>query len=107
MTELSRVLMAAAAYTGLRPSEIVGLQWGDYDGKTISVRRNICFGQRGEMSVELPRLKHLRLPSRSSHRFGKFLMRGRRRHRPLRAVGFSNLASLGRSTPRRCLTLRA
>ena len=55
MTELSRVLMAAAAYTGLRPSGIVGLQWGDYDGKTISVRRNICFGQRGEMSVELPK----------------------------------------------------
>src|ERR1039458_7425825 len=57
LTEPSRVLMAVAAYTGLRRGECVGLQWGDYglDGDTIHVRRNICFGQRGEMTVELPK----------------------------------------------------
>jgi integrase len=55
LTEPSRVLMAVAAYTGLRRGEIVGLRWEDYDGDTIHVRRNICFGERGEMSVELPK----------------------------------------------------
>ncbi len=55
LTEPSRVLMAVAAYTGLRRGEIVGLQWEDYDGVTIHVRRNICFGERGEMTVELPK----------------------------------------------------
>jgi integrase len=55
LTEPSRVLIAVAAYTGLRRGEVVGLQWGDYDGKVIWVRRNICFGEKGEMSVELPK----------------------------------------------------
>jgi integrase len=31
------------------------LRWEDYDGNNIWVRRNICFGERGEMSVELPK----------------------------------------------------
>ena len=54
-TGLGKVLIAIAAYTGLRRSEIVGLRWEDYDGAVIWVRRNICFGERGEMSVELPK----------------------------------------------------
>jgi integrase len=55
LTEPSRVLMAVAAYTGLRRGEIVGLKWEDYTGDTIHVRRNICFGEKGEMTVELPK----------------------------------------------------
>jgi len=55
LTEPSRVLMAVAAYAGLPRGEIVGLKWEDYDGKVIHVRRNICFGQKGEMSVEPPK----------------------------------------------------
>jgi len=55
LTEPSKVLMAVAAYTGLRRGEIVGLKWEDYDGDTIDVRRNICFGEKGEMTVELPK----------------------------------------------------
>lgn len=55
LTEPSKVLLAVAAYTGLRRGEIVGLKWEDYDGKVIHVRRNICFGEKGEMSVELPK----------------------------------------------------
>jgi len=47
LTEPSRVLMAVAAYTGLRRGEIVGLQWSDYDRQLIHVRRNICFGEKG------------------------------------------------------------
>jgi integrase len=55
LPEPSRVLMAIAAYTGLRRGEIVGLKWEDYDGSTLWVRRNICFGQKGEMNVEAPK----------------------------------------------------
>jgi integrase len=58
--------MAVAAYTGLRRGEIVGLMWKDYDGKNIWVRRNICFGERGEMSVEGPKTEARRLRFRSS-----------------------------------------
>jgi len=47
--------VAVAAWTGLRRSEIVGLKWEDYDGARLWVRRNICFGRRGEMTVELPK----------------------------------------------------
>jgi integrase len=62
LTEPSKVLMAVAAYSGLRRGEIVGLQWADYTGKAIWVRRNICFGQRGEMSVELPKTESSEAP---------------------------------------------
>jgi|SRR5437763_3143350 len=62
LTEPSRVLMAVAAYTGLRRGEIVALKWEDYDGKVIHVRRNICFGQKGEMSVELPKTEASEAP---------------------------------------------
>ena len=62
LTEPSKVLIAVAAYTGLRRGEIVGLQWGDYDGKVIWVRRNICFGEKGEMSVELPKTEASEAP---------------------------------------------
>jgi integrase len=55
LLEPSKVLMAVAAYSGLRRGEIVGLKWEDYDGQSIWVRRNICFGEKGEMSVELPK----------------------------------------------------
>ncbi|MGB6776921.1 MAG: tyrosine-type recombinase/integrase [Terriglobales bacterium] len=55
LSEPSRVLMAVAAYSGLRRGEIVGLKWEDYDGEVIHVRRNICFGEKGEMSVEDPK----------------------------------------------------
>jgi hypothetical protein len=52
----------AAPLTGLRRGEIVGLKWEDYDGKVIHVRRNICFGQKGEMSVELPKTEASEAP---------------------------------------------
>ena len=40
---------------GLRRGEVVGLKWEDYNGDEIQVRRNICFGERGEMVVENPK----------------------------------------------------
>jgi len=62
VTEPSRVILAVAAYSGLRRGEIVGLKWEDYDGARLWVRRNICFGERGEMSVELPKTESSAAP---------------------------------------------
>jgi integrase len=56
------VLIAVAAYSGLRRGEIVGLKWEDYDGKVIWVRRNICFGEKGEMPVELTKTEASEAP---------------------------------------------
>jgi integrase len=43
-----RAIVAVAALAGLRQGEIQGLQWEDYDGHSIQVRRNCVFGQFGE-----------------------------------------------------------
>lgn len=53
--EPSRVMLAVAAFSGLRRGEIIGLRWSDYDGTTLTVRRNIAFGERGNMAVEEPK----------------------------------------------------
>jgi len=55
LNEPARTIVATAALTGLRLSELRGLKWEDYDGARLWVRRNICFGRRGEMTVELPK----------------------------------------------------
>jgi integrase len=39
--EPARTCVLVAALTGLRQSEIRGLRWEDYDGKTIQVRRSV------------------------------------------------------------------
>jgi len=46
----------------MRRGEIVGLKWQDYDGEVIWVRRNICFGAKGEMTVELPKTEASEAP---------------------------------------------
>jgi integrase len=53
--EPSKVLLSVAAFGGLRRGEIIGLKWSDYDGNTLTVRRNIAFGEKGNMSVEAPK----------------------------------------------------
>jgi integrase len=73
LPEPSKVLMAIAAYTGLRRGEIVGLKWEDYNGTTIEVRRNICFGLRGEMGVELPKTESSKAPVPVINRLKKIL----------------------------------
>ncbi len=60
--QLARTMVAVAAFTGLRRGEIVGLKWEDYTGALISVRRDICFGMKGEMSVELPKTEASEAP---------------------------------------------
>jgi integrase len=51
----AKILVAVAAYSGLRRGEIIALKWSDYDGETLSVRRNISFDEKGKMCVELPK----------------------------------------------------
>jgi len=41
LDEPARTVVAVAAFTGLRESEIRGLQWTDYDGAYLHVRRSI------------------------------------------------------------------
>lgn len=41
LPEPARTVCATAAFTGLSRSELRGLQWGDYDGKTLKVQRKI------------------------------------------------------------------
>lgn len=41
LMEPARTVVALAAFTGLRESEIRGLQWTDYDGAYLHVRRSI------------------------------------------------------------------
>jgi integrase len=41
LPEPARTVCAVAAFTGLTRSELRGLKWGDYDGKTIKVQRKV------------------------------------------------------------------
>ena len=41
LPEPARTVCAVAAFTGLTRSELRGLKWSDYDGKTITVQRKI------------------------------------------------------------------
>lgn len=46
--EPARTVIAVAAFTGLRESEIRGLQWDDYDGDLLHVRRKVWRGHVGK-----------------------------------------------------------
>lgn len=37
-----RAAVLVAVDCGLRPGELVGLQWGDYDGERLAIRRAVC-----------------------------------------------------------------
>ena len=41
LTGLPRVAVGVAAFTGLRLAELRGLQWSDYDGQNLYVRRSV------------------------------------------------------------------
>ena len=41
LTGLPRVVVGVAAFTGLRLAELRGLQWADYDGRNLYVRRSV------------------------------------------------------------------
>ena len=48
LDEPSRTIIAVAAFTGLRESEIRGLRWEDYDGAELIVRRSVWRTFTGE-----------------------------------------------------------
>jgi integrase len=48
LDEPARTVVGVAAFSGLRESEIRGLQWPDYDGKKLYVRRSIWRTHVGE-----------------------------------------------------------
>jgi integrase len=48
LTGLPRVVVAGAAFTGLRLAELRGLQWSDYDGRNLHVRRRCGAGTWGK-----------------------------------------------------------
>jgi integrase len=52
LPEPARTVCAVAAFTGLTRSELKGLKWEDYDGKTINVRRKIWNDHVGAPKTE-------------------------------------------------------
>lgn len=52
LPEPARTVCAVAAFTGLTRSELRGLKWSDYDGKTIKVQRKIWQGHIGAPKTE-------------------------------------------------------
>jgi integrase len=58
LSEPYRTMVLVAACLGLRASEIVGLQWGDFNWEnlTLLVRRSVVHGRVGETKTEASRL---------------------------------------------------
>jgi integrase len=52
LDEPARTVVAVAAFTGLRESEIRGLQWQDYDGTYLHVQRSIWRTHIGETKTK-------------------------------------------------------
>ena len=48
LPEPDRTLVATAAFTGLRKSELRGLDWRDYDGQTLTITRSMWRGFLGQ-----------------------------------------------------------
>ncbi|MGD1082741.1 MAG: tyrosine-type recombinase/integrase [Candidatus Sulfotelmatobacter sp.] len=65
LTGLSRVVVGVAAFTGLRLAELKGLQWADYDGHMLHVRRNVW--RRNSVPVIAPLRKLLDAHKASSN----------------------------------------
>lgn len=48
----AKVLVATAAFAGLRRGELQALEWSDYDGKQLFIRHNISQGISGDVKTE-------------------------------------------------------
>lgn len=53
----ARVVVATAAFTGLRKSELRGLQWEDYDGSYLHVQRSVWRTHVGKTKTPLSKAK--------------------------------------------------
>jgi integrase len=57
LPEPARSVVLAAAWTGLRKSELRGLTWADFDGKELTVRRSVWNG-----TISEPKTRRSRAP---------------------------------------------
>jgi integrase len=57
LPEPARTVVLAAAWTGLRKSELRGLTWADFDGKELTVRRSVWNG-----TISEPKTRRSRAP---------------------------------------------
>ena len=55
LPEPARIIVMTAAYTGLRKSEIVGLEWCDFNGSVLNVERSIVAGDVNDTERRKPR----------------------------------------------------
>ncbi len=47
----AQLVIALACFLGLRPAEIAGLQWEDFDGRHVHIRRNVIRGEVGTLKT--------------------------------------------------------
>jgi integrase len=52
LTGRARVIAAILAYTGIRPQELAGLDWADYDGDWLHIRRAVWQGKVVDVKTE-------------------------------------------------------
>lgn len=87
----ARIVLAVAALTGMRLSEIRGLRWSDYDGETLHVQRTVWRTHVGEPKTEvsegkvpiLPVLKRALDKYRDGASDDAYIFSGERRGAPL------------------------
>jgi len=92
LEEPARTVVAVAAFTGLRKSEIRGLRWEDYTGDEIQVARSVWRTHIGPTKSEesgenpvpvIPILRRALDQHRTRHPGDGFIFAGDRRHAPL------------------------
>jgi len=93
LPEPARTVCAVAAFTGLTRSELRGLKWTDYDGKTIKVRRKVWKDHIGAPKTEareagvfvLPVLQKILAKYRAAFPSVAegWMFRGEKMHKPL------------------------
>lgn len=62
-----QLIIALACFLGLRPGEIAGLKWEDFDSEQVHIRRSVVFGKVGtpktaESVASVPLLDRVRVP---------------------------------------------
>lgn len=62
-----QLIIALSFFLGLRPGEIAGLKWEDFDSDTVHIRRSVVLGHVGtpktiESQAPLPLIDQVRLP---------------------------------------------
>jgi len=93
LPEPDRTLVATAAFTGLRKSELRGLQWPDYTGKTLTITRSLWRGFVGKPKSRASRASVPVIPvlqrmldahrARAGNPVDGFVFRGLRLGRPI------------------------